>query len=635
MTESKIFSCVLVLGTLVMQAQAVEFGEKQARMLLIHGCLMIWAWIFMAFAGFVIVRFSNAWIKNFWFRGHAIIMAIFLGLPFVAAWALAYCTVPAPLRFLTPHGRLGAAVGILFILQILLGIFNRVHFLWKGSHDRVPWTNHLHAWLGRGTLLIGAVNVAFGLVTYVVPTPVYIVYGIVVGVFLVIIIVLQFKYGDTKRKHPHEAQSIDVEEMKWREPLRIEEGPDTKHSVYYLLEIYIMVYLADAVKRKSYESRKWVTLRAVVAIALLFATVAYAIKLGIDIAAEGNNGNRSVKLINEVHTNYTMPDVVICANYTSPLVYTCAFTMADLSSQNCQQFMTQTFSNPDPVSEFPYCTMFASNGNALFNRWTGIRSLGITVNMTSGLGPDNVQVQLFDHSANYVLTNKSCNQLTSDLVYQEACDQNIYFMSLHEQLFTSFTASIHQVLVQNGWATIGVGNQFTNESSIASSTEKEPWGTDQVIYGLLTVKPAAYVVQVQQDQRTHTILAAMGLLGGAYGVLAGIYVILWGQPHLQPIGVIERVSSFLESRLRGRQMSTSQSLPSYAEVVPPIHSKRSSNDQIHLLENAAFVRHMSDETIPNSNLRDLHQRLRVVETVLADFVIDLDKLSDKSAKTRS
>lgn len=173
--------------------------------------------------------------------------------------------------------------------------------------------------------------------------------------------------------------------------------------------------------------------------------------------------------------------------------------------------------------------MFKTHGNLTFNRWEGISEIDILVQPPNNVLVDNVQIQLFDPSKElrYLVcmnvrpivltlinsfsipilaqdlfsTGRHCNDIAEEDNdgLQEACQQNIYFMPNNTRLFTVFQSTIHEILNDNAWATIGLYNTWYNESSISSSTEKEDWGTASQ-YGLLTLKPSTYLVSVQQDQ---------------------------------------------------------------------------------------------------------------------------------------
>ncbi|CAO3611483.1 unnamed protein product [Cunninghamella blakesleeana] len=59
-------------------------------------------------------------------------------------------------------------------------------------------------------------------------------------------------------------------------------------------------------------------------------------------------------------------------------------------------------------------------------------------------------------------------------------------------------------------------------------------------HGFFSIQLAATNIEIQTEQRQHTILAALALMGGAYGVLTTIYIVVFGTPRLTPWGVVHR-----------------------------------------------------------------------------------------------
>ncbi|RUS22162.1 hypothetical protein BC937DRAFT_90141 [Endogone sp. FLAS-F59071] len=368
-----------------------------------------------------------------------------------------------------------------------------------------------------------------------------------------------------------------------------------------------MVYVFEAARRRTGESTAVVGFRVFIAVVLVLGVLAYGGFQCFLIWQNNQNGSLAVRLFSELHKNYLVPDIVFCSTSTN-VTYTC--TTADFNGNpnvTCQQFINTTLiSNPDKSSyaQFPSCTVFKTRGNLTFNRWEGISEIDIQVLPPKNEPVDNVQIQLFDPSKElrYLVsqdifsTGRRCNDNSEEdnEGLQEACQQNIYFMPNNTRFFTVFQSTIHEVLNNDVWATIGIYNTWYNESSISSSTEKEDWGTTSQ-FGLLTLRPSTYLVSVQQDQKIFTLLQGLGLLGGVYGVLAGVYIVLFGQPHFQPIGFVDTAS---------RAMRTHQRLPH------------------------AIPRDLMTESNKVDALA-LQDRVNRLERMLNEYVIDIERLNEK------
>ncbi|KAJ8518574.1 hypothetical protein ONZ45_g4386 [Pleurotus djamor] len=128
-----------------------------------HALLCSIGYLVLLPLGTLFARYSRTF-TNKWFYGHATWQLIFGGPVIFAGWALGtqihnelgYTTM------VTPHSKIGIAVMVLYVIQLILGIV--IHFFkpsWFGG--RRPPQNYFHAIIGLAMLALAAYQVHLGL----------------------------------------------------------------------------------------------------------------------------------------------------------------------------------------------------------------------------------------------------------------------------------------------------------------------------------------------------------------------------------------------------------------------------------------------------------------------------------------
>ncbi|KAJ4478806.1 hypothetical protein C8J55DRAFT_549803 [Lentinula edodes] len=109
---------------------------------------------------------SPTWISGIWFPVHFVVQLFLSGPVIFAAWYYGWKTsdVLGLGHFLDPHQKMGLALLILYVLQLLLGLFT--HFIKLrspfGPGTRSP-QNYFHVFLGLVILVLAAEQVHYGL----------------------------------------------------------------------------------------------------------------------------------------------------------------------------------------------------------------------------------------------------------------------------------------------------------------------------------------------------------------------------------------------------------------------------------------------------------------------------------------
>ncbi|KAI8068575.1 hypothetical protein BC940DRAFT_298524 [Gongronella butleri] len=96
------------------------------------------------------------------------------------------------------------------------------------------------------------------------------------------------------------------------------------------------------------------------------------------------------------------------------------------------------------------------------------------------------------------------------------------------------------------WNYIGIASvhkrAFEIESKAVSETVTTVYATEPQPLGSLHVFPASYEVTVLREQRAFTLVNAMGIIGGIFGLILGLQTCLFGYRPRSPWGVIHRWS---------------------------------------------------------------------------------------------
>ncbi|CEP07284.1 hypothetical protein [Parasitella parasitica] len=90
---------------------------------------------------------------------------------------------------------------------------------------------------------------------------------------------------------------------------------------------------------------------------------------------------------------------------------------------------------------------------------------------------------------------------------------------------------------------------FQQDWPILSNPPPPPPAFNKSLYqGLFSVQLAKSTIDVKTEVRQHTVLAAVALAGGCYGVLTTIYIMFFGMTRLTPWGLVHHIPVFISKR---------------------------------------------------------------------------------------
>ncbi|ORZ15829.1 hypothetical protein BCR42DRAFT_43453 [Absidia repens] len=155
-------------------------------LLLIHGILMAYVWLFAVPMAIGIAVYGKIFNKNWWGKLHMWIMSVGVILPLTVAATLGF--VASETIKLRTHTVLGTIVVLLAWLQIILGITNHYIFKKRARENRLPskkpWHNLLHIWGGRFIFILAVITVPFGMKLRHTPSGLYTAYAVWVSLMM-------------------------------------------------------------------------------------------------------------------------------------------------------------------------------------------------------------------------------------------------------------------------------------------------------------------------------------------------------------------------------------------------------------------------------------------------------------------
>ncbi|KAI9304180.1 hypothetical protein BJ944DRAFT_267222 [Cunninghamella echinulata] len=320
-----------------------------------------------------------------------------------------------------------------------------------------------------------------------------------------------------------------------------------------------MHFIFEALHKRPLEKRSLAVSRGVTAITMGLVFLAY---VGYLIYQVYNDRTLLILSSRDIPVSgYLAPDVEICfsGNWT---ISHCSFQYMDWSMKEnpgCTNFYSNG-SGEGPVS----CKVFKA-GDANFGIIDGGKDVenrplrrvdiywrmdNVTAATEASFSIPSVAISLYDQSF-------STWRLSSDQVNAMIPKQQSFFNSSRlgayratsMQNYTSavyFYPLLYRAIDPGNVASLfGFQNSYVDIKTLRTSQHNWPIRPNPNItrgdyHGRFSVRLATTNIEVQTEQRQHTILAALALMGGAYGVLTTIYIVVFGTPRLTPWGVVHR-----------------------------------------------------------------------------------------------
>ncbi|KAH6568011.1 hypothetical protein BASA50_001172 [Batrachochytrium salamandrivorans] len=155
----------------------------------VHGILMVVAWVISPAIGIFVARFLKTRLGAIWYSLHIFFMLVVTGILTTASIVLIYLYKRPPHFSDNYHEVIGLVVAIGMLVQYAVGFVSNATF--NPKRTSIPIVDKLHWWLGRGLVVLGIINVFFGLSLYgSMGYPISVWFSIGVGIVLGVITVV-------------------------------------------------------------------------------------------------------------------------------------------------------------------------------------------------------------------------------------------------------------------------------------------------------------------------------------------------------------------------------------------------------------------------------------------------------------
>ncbi|KAI9298510.1 hypothetical protein K502DRAFT_339317 [Neoconidiobolus thromboides FSU 785] len=147
-----------------------------ATVIIIHGALMLVAWILLPIISIYIARFLKGALGIWWFRLH---FGLFVLTGLIGVISIVLVALDRGNVLDNPHGALGVAVMAIYGFQVGLGIY--IDKMWSPERTKIPISDKAHWWLGRIVFLLAFANIVYGIVLIGNPVYFWIPTGIIIA----------------------------------------------------------------------------------------------------------------------------------------------------------------------------------------------------------------------------------------------------------------------------------------------------------------------------------------------------------------------------------------------------------------------------------------------------------------------
>ncbi|CAG8730505.1 27008_t:CDS:2, partial [Dentiscutata erythropus] len=249
----------------------------------------------------------------------------------------------------------------------------------------------------------------------------------------------------------------------------------------------------------------------------------------------------------------SIPDIEICCSQSDVQITKCVFILDDwtnTTSNNCTDFIQHS-----RIKDNIYCYLFETNntyffgnpdsGNNLTRPW--VRNIDFyfkidnITNITSKyISVGAISVQLMDPNFNPLWKEKAAS--IADLYENQTIKSQINAFAGIQNMTTLayFTKqTIQTILPHDIFAIFGTTPNYHNISYLNVISKYFPLHPNEDVsagnfHGHFNVGPGSFIHDVQSEKLSHTVLFALGLFGGGFGLISGIYILLFGQLRNNP-----------------------------------------------------------------------------------------------------
>ncbi|CAB4495216.1 hypothetical protein RhiirA5_412878 [Rhizophagus irregularis] len=196
-----------------------------------------------------------------------------------------------------------------------------------------------------------------------------------------------------------------------------------------------------------------------------------------------------------------------------------------------------------------------------------------------------------------------------------------YNLLLNQLYQFEYHRKIEEVIKPSWMNDFGIPPAYESKPHIESTLSAITYNTSSSMpIAIIIIKPKSNTIQIDKEVRARTYLNGMGLIGGAWGLAAAIYTLLFGADTLRPWGIVQMYCC-------GFPRLTQRKLKKTLPIIPffDTHIDTEANHDLSMAEKI--------ELIPL-----LQSRIDSLELFLQEYVVDvyyLNSVRDKLAKSRA
>ncbi|GBB86830.1 hypothetical protein RclHR1_13280002 [Rhizophagus clarus] len=310
----------------------------------------------------------------------------------------------------------------------------------------------------------------------------------------------------------------------------------------------------EFVKRED-ESRRFRNVRYIICGLLTAVYITYLAYLIYGIVTDKPTLNVEQNFLDQID----VPDMKICGATPDLLILRCDFIMKDGNNNqvnNCNDYISSAVT--DLGTHRNFCYTFKANKTIKYvhpdKPLDGLTKIGFyfyentTAAEANALGIASLSIQLispdFDPFMNPEKVVSEMDKATrSELELQW---NFIAGMSNYVALVKFKTSIYNAILPGDVSAIIGFGPHYHITPNIESLVNYFPFNSNPYdvppgTTGYFSVAAGSFIQESTTEQRSSTILGAIGSAGGALGVVGGIAVILFGDSRVNPWGYAHKL----------------------------------------------------------------------------------------------
>ncbi|KAG9305822.1 hypothetical protein G9A89_001111 [Geosiphon pyriformis] len=327
------------------------------------------------------------------------------------------------------------------------------------------------------------------------------------------------------------------------------------------------------------------------------------------------------------------PDIEMCGYGTDIEIVRCDFTWKNWSTvpfDNCARPDGTTWLTAGPrINDHDFCYLFSGSDKLFYgdNDQKGdyLQRLGFYFQFKNMTGSDIltntipvVAVQLLDPDFNPLWNKTKPNTQERKAVETDFRLQRNNFGGVFNQstIVKMFVSKLQEIKPHDISSVLGLTPSYINTTIISRDAiyyplhESEKFGPERNSSGFFQVEMGSFTIEVQTQKRVRTILGALGIAGGAFGIIFTIYYILYGDRKSRPWGLMHRMM-----RLNPRDSIQIHNVPLISPLYEASSQELTQEERIACVEDRieGLEGLLSEYCFDTTQLKRLSERIKDIQ----------------------